>query len=120
MSDTWFKIMVWTKLSLIALVLLFILIFTLENYSLTVDVWLFKVHTMSVLELLVATFLLGVLATLLARPIYRTLGQISELKKKMAKNETILPKVESPAPVQQVVEVPPDPQPTPAVDRPQP
>ena len=120
MSDTWFKIMVWTKLSVIALVLLFILIFTFENYSLTVDVWLFKVHTMSVFELLVATFLLGVLTTILARPIYRTLGQIAELKKKMSKGDTTLPKVRSPAPVQQVADAPPDPQPAPAVDRPQP
>jgi hypothetical protein len=81
MADTWFKIKVWTKLVLLALVILFILLFTLENYSLTVDVWLFKMHNMTVLELLVATFLLGVLATLLAKPTYRTLGQIAQLRK---------------------------------------
>jgi hypothetical protein len=39
---------------------------------------------MTVLELLVFTFLFGVVVTLLARPIYRTLGQIAELRKPRA------------------------------------
>jgi H+/Cl- antiporter ClcA len=82
MSQSWNKVKIWTKLILIGLVTLFILIFCYENHSRSADVWFFGLHTMTVLESLVATFLLGVIATLLARPIYRTLGQISELSKK--------------------------------------
>jgi heme/copper-type cytochrome/quinol oxidase subunit 2 len=82
MNDTWFKIKLWTKLVLIALVVLFVLVFTYNNYSSPVDVWFIKVHQMTVLELLVATFLFGVIVTLLARPVYRTLGQLAELRKK--------------------------------------
>lgn len=89
MSDTWTKIKIWTKLSLIGLVALFLLLFIYFNYSYTVTFWLFGKHEMSVLELLVATFLFGVIVTLLARPTYRTLGQISQLRSK---------KVEMPAP----------------------
>jgi H+/Cl- antiporter ClcA len=82
MADTWFKIKVWTKLILIGLVALFVGLFVLENYSITTSVWLFGTHTMTVLELLMFTFLCGVIVTLVAKPIYRTLGQIAELRKK--------------------------------------
>jgi multisubunit Na+/H+ antiporter MnhG subunit len=82
MNDSWRKILIWTKLSLLGVVLLFLAIFIGENYSQSADVWLFGHHTMSVLELLVATFLFGVAVALLARPAYRTLRQISELRKK--------------------------------------
>jgi uncharacterized integral membrane protein len=82
MNDTWFKIKLWTKLSLIGLVCLFVLVFVFKNYESTADVWFFGTHRPSVLELLIATFLFGVLVTLVARPVYRTLGQIGELRKK--------------------------------------
>jgi len=84
MNDTWFKIKVWTKLSLIGLAVLFAAIFSYENYSRSVVVWFGSEHTMTVLELLVATFLLGAVATLLARPVYRTIRQIKQLKSMMA------------------------------------
>ena len=84
MSDTWTKIKIWTKLSLIGLVTLFLLLFVYFNYSYTVTFWLFGKHEMSVLELLVGTFLFGVTVTLLARPTYRTLGQISQLRSNKA------------------------------------
>jgi uncharacterized integral membrane protein len=82
MSDTWIKIKIWTKLVLIGLAVIFVAIFVIENYSHAATVWLFGNHEMSVLEALVAAFILGVAVTVLARPIYRTLGQISELRKK--------------------------------------
>ena len=82
MSDTWNKTKIWTKLVVLGLVILYVLIFIFKNYSRSVAVWFWSEHTMSVLELLVATFLAGVVATLLARPTYRTIRQISELKKK--------------------------------------
>ena len=40
MADTWFKIKVWTKLILIGLVVLFVGLFILENYSNMASVWL--------------------------------------------------------------------------------
>jgi hypothetical protein len=91
MNDTWQKIKLWTKLSLIGLVVLFLLLFVYKNYSYPVTVWLFRDHTMSVLELLVFTFLFGVVLTLLARPIYRTLGQIAELRKPHASTSSDAP-----------------------------
>jgi len=82
MSESFKKTKIWTKLILLGLVILYVLIFVIENYSRSVNVWLWNVHTMSVLELLVIMFLIGVVATLLARPTYRTICQISELRKK--------------------------------------
>jgi uncharacterized integral membrane protein len=82
MSDTWNKTKIWTKLIVLGLVLLFVLIFVLKNYSQKADVWFWTTHEMSVLELLVGTFLAGVIATLLARPTYHTIRQIGELRKK--------------------------------------
>jgi uncharacterized integral membrane protein len=81
MSDSFLKIKVWTKLILMGLVAIFVLLFVYENYSYSATVWLFGKHEMTVLELLFLTFIFGVIATLLARPIYRTLGQIAELRK---------------------------------------
>lgn len=97
MSDTWKKAKIWTKLVLIGLVVLFVLVFVIENYSLSVQVWLGHMHTMSVLELLIATFLAGVVTTLLARPIYRTLRQIGELRKP-ATSDAPIPLAPSPPP----------------------
>jgi uncharacterized membrane protein YfhO len=82
MNDTWFKIKLWTKLVLIGLVTIFVIVFSFENYQSTADVWFFGTHKPNVLELLVATFLFGVVVTLLARPVYRTLAQLGELRKK--------------------------------------
>ena len=109
MADTWFKIKVWTKLILIGLVVLFVGLFILENYSNMASVWLFGTHTMTVLELLTGTFLCGVIVTLVAKPIYRTLGQIAELRKK---EEPIV----KPAIEQAPVVCPPPPEVTPITD----
>jgi hypothetical protein len=84
MNDSLLKIKVWTKLILLGLVILFVLVFMWQNHGNTANVWFFVNHQPSVLELLTFTFLAGVVATLLARPVYRTLEQISELRKKPA------------------------------------
>jgi uncharacterized integral membrane protein len=119
MNETWHnketlhKAKIWTKLIVLGLLVLFIALFVLENYSRSVDLWFLRVHTMSVLELLVATFLAGVIATLLARPTYRTLRQIGELRKKPA-----LPPVAVSAPPPPVPATPPLVPATPPVDVP--
>jgi hypothetical protein len=105
MNDTWLKIKVWTKVGIISLVILFLLLFTYKNYSYPVTVWLFRDHTMTVLELLVFTFLFGVVVTLLARPTYRTLGQLAELRK-----PTLIPPPAPPAPTAQPAPEPVKPQ----------
>jgi uncharacterized membrane protein len=102
MNDTWFKIKIGTKLSLIGLVILFIGLFILENNSTSVDVWIFKVYHPTVLELLVAVFLFGVIVTLLAKPTYHTFRQIGELRTKKVAPELNppQPKPESAPPAQ--------------------
>jgi len=91
MNDSMLKIKVWTKLILLALVVLFVLLFTCENYSRTATVWFFRDHEMTVLELLAITFFVGVAVTLLARPTYHTLGQIALLRKKKPDAAAALP-----------------------------
>jgi len=114
MNDTWHKAKIWTKLVALGLLVLFVLLFVWENYSRSVEVWFFKVHTMSVLELLVATFLIGVIATLLARPTYRTLRQIGELRAKPQSPPAIPLAPPSPPVVSQPIETPePTAKPTP-------
>jgi hypothetical protein len=100
MNDVWFKVKLWTKLSVIALLILFVIIFSYENYSQQVNVWLIRTHTMSVLELLVGTFLFGMLVTLLARPAFHTLKQISQLRRKKPEHQiTAVPTPTPPPPV---------------------
>jgi len=96
MSDSFLKIKVWTKLITMGLVAIFLLLFAWKNYSQTAKVWLFGDHEMTVLELLFLTFIFGVIATLLARPVYKTLGQIAELRK--SKPAPDAPKPPAPAP----------------------
>jgi hypothetical protein len=91
MNDSMLRIKVWTKLILLALVVLFVLLFTYENYSRTATVWFFRDHDMTVLELLAVTFFVGVAVTLLARPTYHTLGQIALLRKKTPEAAVTLP-----------------------------
>jgi uncharacterized integral membrane protein len=97
MSDSFLKIKVWTKLIAMGLVAIFVILFIWENYSYTATVWLFGKHEMTVLELLFLTFVFGVIGTLLARPVYKTLGQISELRKKPA--PPVAPKAPASPPV---------------------
>jgi|SRR5271154_3081066 len=89
MNDTWVKVKIWIKLCVIALVILFIGLFILENNSTRVDVWIFKVYRPTVLELLIAVFLFGVIVTLLAKPTYHTIRQIGQLRAKKVAPESV-------------------------------
>ena len=104
MTDTWTKVKIWTKLVVLALVILFVVIFVVENYSHEATVWFFGGHEMSVLETLSVAFALGVMATLLARPAYRTLGQIAQLRSPPA----AAPLPPAAAPVERVTPPPAD------------
>jgi len=97
MSDSFLKIKVWTKLITMGVVAIFVLVFVWENYANTATVWLFGKHEMTVLELLFLTFVFGVIATLLAGPVYKTLGQIAELRKSKSAPDAPKPPVPSPA-----------------------
>lgn len=96
MSDFWFKAKVWTKLSLIVLVSLYVIIFAVENNASTADVWIwfFQVHHTTVLLLLLATFVSGVVVALLGRTILRTIHELKMLRKKA----TPLPLTPEPTP----------------------
>src|SRR5688500_7187165 len=79
----WLKIKVWTKVTVFALLFLYVLIFTLKN---TDDVtpwpWFNTEPQMALYVLLVVTFLLGILAAILFRTTIKTLRQIRELKQR--------------------------------------
>jgi uncharacterized integral membrane protein len=87
----WLRIRVWTKVILFVLVSLYVLIFVLNNTGagkqVNLWVWFGNEPTVPVLIFIPAAFLLGVVTTLLMRTIFRTLGQIREMKRKRAEKE---------------------------------
>ncbi|HZZ41729.1 MAG TPA: hypothetical protein VFE58_02225 [Tepidisphaeraceae bacterium] len=82
MSNTWLKIKVWTKLTIFFLVLIYLLIFVSKNSSQHVEFWYWYngIWPTSLLYFTFFTFLAGIVVTLLARTIYKTVGQFRELR----------------------------------------
>ena len=88
----WMKIRVWTKIVLLSAVAIYLLIFVFKNTGedkhISLWVWFGKEPTAPVLIFLPAAFLFGVIATLLARTVWRTLRQLQEMKRKRMERET--------------------------------
>jgi uncharacterized integral membrane protein len=86
MSTTWLKIKVWTKLTVAALLLLYLLLFILNNSNKPVEFWFFPAHTWttSLLYFSFFTFLAGLLTAVLTRTSLKTLSQMRDLKKRTA------------------------------------
>jgi uncharacterized integral membrane protein len=82
MSNFWLKIKVWTKLTLFILILLYLLIFAAKNSSQHVEFWYWYhgVWLTSLLYFSFFTFLAGILVTILARTIFKTIAQFRQLR----------------------------------------
>lgn len=81
MADLWLKIKVWTKISLFGLVLLYVLVFCVENSG-KVELWVWPNHKpqTSVLLLAFYAFASGVVLTILVRTTLKTISQIRDLQ----------------------------------------
>lgn len=87
MKDLWLKIKVWTKIIIITVFVAYLLIFVIQNANKLVWIWYWfgqpQAET-TALKLIVYMFLAGVLGTLLARMLFRTIKQINELRGRSA------------------------------------
>ena len=86
MSNAILKIKVWTKVILFGLILVYITVFIIQNSENHAQLWVWfgrgkQVQT-SVLKLVLAAFLLGVIGTLLVRTSFRTVRQIKEVRER--------------------------------------
>ncbi len=81
MGDLWLKIKVWTKVTLFGMLLLYVLVFVVQN-SASVEVWVWPNHKpkTSVLLLTLYAFASGVVLTILVRTTLKTLRQVRDLK----------------------------------------
>jgi uncharacterized integral membrane protein len=101
MRELWLKIKVWTKIIFFALLLIYILIFVMENSGQPpVQFWYwFKPRLQSpFLLFILMTFLAGIVVSILFRPIRRTLLQLRQL---------YAPKPEKPQPPPPITAQPP-------------
>lgn len=78
----WLKIKVWTKVTLFAAVVLYVLIFIFMNGDKTAKFWYWpkREPEWPVLFLVLGAFLTGVIGTILIRTTFTTLRQIHDLK----------------------------------------
>jgi uncharacterized integral membrane protein len=82
MNNFWLKVKVWTKLAILFVVLVYLLVFVAKNSSQPVQFWYWynSQWNTSLLYFTFFTFLAGVIVMVLARTIYKTLGQFRELR----------------------------------------
>ena len=78
----WLKIKVWTKVTLFAAVVLYVLIFIFMNGDKTAKFWYWpkREPEWPVLFLVLGAFLTGVIGTILIRTTFTTIRQIRDLK----------------------------------------
>jgi uncharacterized integral membrane protein len=78
----WLKIKVWTKVTLFALLTVYVLTFIFKNIGPKVDLWVWYFTpplNLSVLLLALVSFLIGVLGTILSRTTFKTIRQLRNL-----------------------------------------
>jgi|KBSSwiStaDraftv2_1062776.scaffolds.fasta_scaffold1484699_1 uncharacterized integral membrane protein len=82
MGNLWLKIRVWTKVTIVTLIALYILLFIYNNSGEDVKFWWWFKHTQtsSVFVLSIVAFLAGALFAILARTTFTTIRQIGELR----------------------------------------
>ena len=84
MGNFWLKFKVWTKVVLFGLLLIYVTVFIVQNSEKQATMWVWfgrgSQVTTSVLKLVLAAFLLGVLGTMLVRTTFRTVRQIREVR----------------------------------------
>src|SRR3954453_2079928 len=82
MQNLWLKIKIWTKITIAAAIVLYVLIFVLKNGDRKADFWFWfgREYSGSLLSLVFFAFLIGGLVTILATTTFRTVRQIRELR----------------------------------------
>ncbi len=82
MNNLWLKIKLWTKIAICAFVAIYLLVFIVKNNGYKVDFWFWYNRQVneSVLLLVSAAFLTGVLATILTRMMFHTARQFSVMR----------------------------------------
>ena len=82
MGNLWLKIKVWTKVTIAAVIFLYLLIFLLKNSGEQAKFWFWfnRSYNGALLYLVLFAFLIGGLVTILATTTFRTLRQIRELR----------------------------------------
>lgn len=87
----WAKVRLWTKISVFSAVAIYLLIFAFLNTGqgkqVTLWVWFGHEPTAPVLAVLPLVFLMGVIATLLTRTVFRTLRQLREMRRRKMEKE---------------------------------
>ena len=84
-SSTLLKIRIWTKVTLLALLLIYLAAFVFRNRGETLSLWLFPTvsfENVNTLLALLIVFLLGALFALLIRTIFSTVRQIRESRQR--------------------------------------
>ena len=78
----WLKIKVWTKVTLFAILFLYVLVFIIANSEMTAKFWYWpkREPELPVLILVLCAFLTGVVGTVLLRTTFKTLRQIREMQ----------------------------------------
>ena len=78
----WLKIKIWTKTLVVGALVLYALLFILNNSGQAVKFWYWfnRQYETSMLVLIVITFLAGVISTLLVRTTFTTMRQIREAR----------------------------------------
>jgi hypothetical protein len=84
MGNFWLKIKVWTKGIIIGALVIYALLFILNNSGQSAKLWYWFSHTQEIpmLLLVVVTFFAGVAGTVLVRTTFTTLRQVGELRSK--------------------------------------
>jgi uncharacterized integral membrane protein len=82
MGDFWLKVKVWTKTTLFAILILYLLLFLYNNSGDTVSFWWWFGHKEEHGKLTFAfgAFMLGVILTILLRTTFATMNQVRDLK----------------------------------------
>ena len=116
MEHLWLKIKVWTKVTVIALVAIYLILFLINNQGQPVHIWYFFGHEVqtSLLQLIPLLLLAGVLGWFVIRLGWHTFRQLQELQQRkhasaLAKDvadikaksaATIVPPPEEPIPLE--------------------
>jgi uncharacterized membrane protein YciS (DUF1049 family) len=84
MSNLWLRIKIWFKVTLVAAVFIYIILFTAKNSSKEVQFWYWFNHQpeANLLFLVLCSFLAGIVVSLLIRTTFRTIRQISDLQQR--------------------------------------
>jgi uncharacterized integral membrane protein len=84
MGNLWLKIKIWTKISLAALLLIYVLLFVAKNSNRQVQFWYWigKNADTSVLLLALYAFVGGAVVTILVSTTFRTVRQVREMRNK--------------------------------------